>query len=176
MENLFKRYYRPLVVFANTYVHCLEEAEDLVQEQLVKLWSRGEFERVPEGALSTFLFTVVKNACINFLEKKRLPLRCLDLPHYQIACKEAETLDAGVVELLAAALERLPERTRRVVESVVLEERSYKEAAAALSVSVNTVKTLLRLGMKELRETLKDHPALFLLFLHPARLHDLQVQ
>ena len=37
----------------------------------------------------------------------------------------------------------------------MLEEMSYKEVAERLGVSVNTGKTLLRLGMKELRERMK---------------------
>ncbi|MDR1414807.1 MAG: sigma-70 family RNA polymerase sigma factor [Odoribacteraceae bacterium] len=164
---LFRRYYRPLVVFANTFVHRLEEAEDIVQEQFVKLWNGGNLGRVAEGALATYLFTVVKNACINFLEKRSLPLGTLDLPHYQIACREAETMDDEAAGVVARALEALPEKTRRVVERVVLMERSYKEAAGELRVSVNTIKTLLRLGLKELRVALKDHPALLLLFFHP---------
>lgn len=170
LEALFKRYYRPLVVFANTYVHCMEEAEDIVQEQFVKLWGNGNLERVPEGALSTYFFTVVKNACINFLEKKKLPFGSLDFSHYQIAYKEAEKLDDETVNAITAALEALPEKTRQVVECVILNERSYKEAATELSVSINTIKTLLRLGLKTLRETLQDQRALLLffhLFIHP---------
>ena len=38
MDALFERYYRPLVVFAESYLHDLQSAEDLVQEQMVKLF------------------------------------------------------------------------------------------------------------------------------------------
>jgi RNA polymerase sigma-70 factor (ECF subfamily) len=170
LDALFERYYRPLVVFANNYVHHLDEAEDIVQEQFIKLWSGGQFARVVPGAVSTYLFTVVKNACINFLEKRKLPLTGLDLPHYRIAAREAETLDEEAVNVINAALGALPEKTRCVVERVVIAERSYKEAADELGVSVNTVKTLLRLGLNELRDTLKKNPVLLLffhLFIHP---------
>ena len=71
MDALFERYYRPLVVFAESYLHDLQSAEDLVQEQMVKLWSKQTFAGIVPEALGTFLFTVVKNACINWLEKKR---------------------------------------------------------------------------------------------------------
>ena len=42
-----------------------------------------------------------------------------------------------------------------MVECVVLQEKQYKKAAEELGVSVNTIKTLLRQGIKELRERLK---------------------
>ena len=83
MDALFERYYRPLVVFAESYLHDLQSAEDLVQEQMVKLWSKQTFAGIVPEALGTFLFTVVKNACINWLEKKRLPVKSLDLLHYR---------------------------------------------------------------------------------------------
>ncbi|MDR2130275.1 MAG: sigma-70 family RNA polymerase sigma factor [Odoribacteraceae bacterium] len=169
MEFLFRRYYRPLVVFANNYVHRLDEAEDIVQEQFMKLWSGGRLERVAAGAESTFLFIVIKNACINFLEKKKVPLTGLDLPHYRIAEREAETLDEETAAAILDALHGLPERMQQVVERVVILEESYREAAEELGISVNTVKTLLRLGLRALREQLKDHAALFLLHLLACR-------
>ena len=151
MDALFERYYRPLVVFAESYLHDLQSAEDLVQEQMVKLWSKQTF-------------TVVKNACINWLEKKRLPVKSLDLLHYQIALEEAERLDDSAVELIRGALEKLPDKTRLVVTVVMLQEKMYKEAAEELGVSVNTVKTLLKQGMRELRELLKDKQELIFYF------------
>lgn len=158
MNRLFDRYYRPLVVFADAYLRDLQGAEDLVQEQMVKLWTKRAFSQVLEGALSSFLFTVVKHACINWLEKKRIPVHTLDLPHYRIAEEEAQVLDEQVVEAIRRALEKLPQRTRQVVECVILEERMYKEAAEVLGVSVNTIKTLLRQGIRELKKILKEYP------------------
>lgn len=163
MEALFERYYKPLVVFAEAYTHDLSTAEDLVQDQMVKLWMKHAFEHVVAKALSTFLFAVVKNACINWTEKKKLPVTSLDLPHFQIALDEAEQMDESVIQLITAAMHSLPEKTRRVMECVVLHEKMYKEAAEELGVSVNTVKTLLRQGMKELRERFRDKQELLLL-------------
>ncbi|MDR0765673.1 MAG: sigma-70 family RNA polymerase sigma factor [Odoribacteraceae bacterium] len=154
VERLFKRYYRPLVLFANGYLHSLAEAEDLVSEQFTRLWDGGRLAGVTTAAESTYLFTVTRNACINFLEKKKLPVTAIDLPHHRIAAREADALDDDEAAVIRAALANLPERTRQVVESVVILDNSYKEAADSLGISVNTVKTLLRLGMKELREGL----------------------
>ncbi|MEG0795423.1 MAG: sigma-70 family RNA polymerase sigma factor [Odoribacter sp.] len=165
MEALFERYYKPLVVFADSYLHNLSGAEDLVQEQIVKLWSKQAFDKIVPEAFSSFLFTVVKNACINWMEKKKISLGSIDMPHFQIALEETEKLDDSVVELIADALAKLPEKTRQVVECVMLKDQMYKEAAEELGVSVNTVKTLLKQGIKELREMLKDKQD-FIFFLY----------
>ena len=54
MDALFERYYRPLVVFAESYLHDLQSTEDLVQEQMVKLWSKQTFAGIVPEALGTF--------------------------------------------------------------------------------------------------------------------------
>ena len=170
MDGLYDRYYKPLVVFAYAYLNDCAETEDLVQEQLVKLWSRRAFDLVTAGASGYFLFTVVKNACINRLEKKQLPLTSLDLPHFKIAQEEAERMDDTAARIVAEALQKIPEKTRRVVECVMLEDKMYKEAAGELGVSVNTIKTLLKQGMKILKEELKDKQDYLLLLYMCAKL------
>ncbi len=167
IEALFIRYYKPLVVFAGSYLHNLAEAEDLVQEQIVKLWTKQAFAPVRAEAFSTFLFTVIKNACLNWLEKRKLSLTSLEFPHFQIAQEEANQMEDEKVKLIAATLEQLPFKTRMVVDLILLQDKTYKQAAEELNVSVNTVKTLLKQGIKGLRRQLKDqHDRLILLYIY----------
>lgn len=104
MNALFDRYYKPLVVFADDLLHDLPEAEDTVLEQFVKLWEKELYEHIHPNALSTFLFTIVKNACMNQITKKGLPTEQLDLPHYAIAQEESYLLDETVIETVLAAV------------------------------------------------------------------------
>ncbi|WP_240388169.1 RNA polymerase sigma factor [Butyricimonas synergistica] len=165
MNVLFERYYKPLVLFADGMLHDLSAAEDVVQEQLVKLWEEALYERIHERALSTFLFTMVKNSCTNQLLRRGIKTELLALPHYQIAQEEAQELDPEVVHMVRKALDSLPEKTRGVVECVMLRGRMYKEAAEELGVSLNTVKTLLKIGLKELRVLLKEQRGMIFLFI-----------
>ena len=165
MNALFDRYYKPLVVFADDLLHDLPEAEDTVLEQFVKLWEKELYEHIHPNALSTFLFTIVKNACMNQITKKGLPTEQLDLPHYAIAQEESYLLDETVIETVLAAVRKLPEKTQQVVQSVMCQGHSYQETADELKVSINTVKTLLKAGMRELRSELEEYKKMFLLFM-----------
>lgn len=165
MNALFDRYYKPLVVFADDLLHDLPEAEDTVLEQFVKLWEKELYEHIHPNALSTFLFTIVKNACMNQITKKGLPTEQLDLPHYAIAQEESYLLDETVIETILAAVRKLPEKTQQVVQSVMCQGLSYQETADELEVSINTVKTLLKAGMRELRSELEEYKKMFLLFM-----------
>lgn len=165
MNALFDRYYKPLVVFADDLLHDLPEAEDTVLEQFVKLWEKELYEHIHPNALSTFLFTIVKNACMNQITKKGLPTEQLDLPHYAIAQEESYLLDETVIETVLEAVRKLPEKTQQVIQSVMCQGHSYQETADELEVSINTVKTLLKAGMRELRSELEEYKKMFLLFM-----------
>ena len=165
MNALFDRYYKPLVVFADDLLHDLPEAEDTVLEQFVKLWEKELYEHIHPNALSTFLFTIVKNACMNQIAKKGLPTEQLDLPHYAIAQEESYLLDETIIETILAAVRKLPEKTQQVVQSVMCQGLSYQETADELEVSINTVKTLLKAGMRELRSELEEYKKMFLFFM-----------
>lgn len=76
-----------------------------------------------------------------------------------------EADDNGHEELVQQIMERidhLPERCSEVMRLCFVECKSYKEIAALLGVSVNTVKTHVTNGLKILRE---EFPASILLFL-----------
>ena len=48
-----------------------DSAEDLVQEAFIKLWEQsGDFDN--EYAARSFLYTTVKNRCLNHLEHKKV--------------------------------------------------------------------------------------------------------
>ena len=173
MTALFDRYYRPLVLFADQLLHDIAWAEDVVQEQFVKFWEGELFVGLSSKALSTYLFTITKNACCNALERRGIKTvdlsegKTVDLSEglHVAAQEEAEELDEKTVQIVRQALGRLPQRMREVVCCVICESYSYAETAVKLGISVNTVKTSLRKGMKELREILGDRNDLILLVL-----------
>ena len=125
MNTLFERYYKPLVLFANTLLHDLPEAEDIVLEQFVKIWEKELYKHIHPHALSTFLFTIVKNACINQIAKQGLSTEQLDLPHYSIAEEESNQLDETAIETVLTAVRKLPEKTQRVVQLVMCRRMYY---------------------------------------------------
>lgn len=112
-----------------------------------------------------FSFTIVKNACINQIAKQGLSTEQLDLPHYSIAEEESNQLDETAIETVLTAVRKLPEKTQRVVQLVMCQGCTYQETANKLEVSINTVKTLLKAGRKELRSELKGYKKIFLLFM-----------
>ena len=150
---LFQRYYKPLVLFSGSMLNDCTFPEDIVQEVFYH-------RQLSPEALSTYLFRCVKNACLNKIRDQR-EFAQAELLRYDAVEEEAMTVSLELIEAIRKAIEELPRKTRMVVMSVVVEGKKYKETAEELGVSVNTVKTLLSGGLKQLRQQFSDALLLF---------------
>lgn len=163
---LFDRYYRPLVVYADEFMNALEVSEDIVQDFFVRLWKDEYLCNLAPQAISSYLFTSIRNACYTCAHRKDLRKNRMELTDVDIAVETAEEIDGELHEQVMRAIRELPPRTRSVVIRILLRDMKYKEAAEELDISVNTVKTLLRKGLNILREKLKNaHYLLFYIFI-----------
>ena len=161
---LFDRYYRPLVLYAGTLISDDTMAEDLVQEFFVRLWEDDYLERIESKALSSYLFSSVRNSCYTDLHKNDVMRARVDFTSIDVAADSAAALSQEIVDRVTAVIARMPEQTGRVLNCVLMQDMKYQETADELHVSLNTVKTLLRNGMRLLREELQSEQELILLF------------
>ncbi len=162
-ELLFRRYYKPLVMFSISLLEDDVASEDIVQDVFYRFIRGKVYTRVVANALGTFLFRSVRNACMNKIRNTR-KFSTLETLFPEVAEEEAITVSPELIEAIHMAIEALPEKTRNVIHAVVIERKRYKEAAEQLEVSVNTVKTLLENGLKQLRRQFPD-PFVFLFIL-----------
>jgi RNA polymerase sigma factor (sigma-70 family) len=127
------------------------DADDVVQELYIRLWEAPRLEFENERALKSYLYRMVRNACINRLGRKDALRYAIDIIADEIREERHVAFDETVGAELLAGIERLPVRTRQIFTSVFFEGKQYREAADQHGVSVNTVKTLLRNGIRHLR-------------------------
>ncbi|MDR0544300.1 MAG: sigma-70 family RNA polymerase sigma factor [Odoribacteraceae bacterium] len=152
LKGLFHMYYKPLLVYAMHFLDSFEEAEDVVQEVFCSFWERSCREPFA-GSSRAYLFSSVRN---NSTRRLKELSRYVAEPVEEVQ----EWPDYGEEragrerEELTRALDRLPEQGRAVFTLVVLEDMKYKEVAARLGISVNTVKTHLARSLKQLRGSL----------------------
>ena len=147
---LFQRYYKPLVLFSGSMLDDCTFPEDIVQEVFYHFIKNNVYRQLSPEVLSTYLFRCVKNACLNKIRDQR-EFAQAELLRYDAVEEEAMTVSQELIEAIRKAIEELPQKTRMVVMAVVVEGKKYKETAEELGVSVNTVKTLLSGGLKQLR-------------------------
>ena len=162
---LFDRYYRPMVLFAGTLIRDDVMAEDVVQEIFVRLWKEDYLTKVGEKALSSYLFSAVRNSCYTHANKRDILKSTVDYSGVEIASELIPSVNQQVVDRVMVVINRLPEQTRNVVERVLMHDMEYRHVAEELNISVNTVKTLLRNGMRVLRESFRENDLLLFLMM-----------
>ena len=142
LRLLFERYYQPLCRFASSIVKNSETAEEAVSDVFAELWlKRTDIEL--RSKLKPYLYTAVKNRSLNTLRSSGFIAESFDDPDGDQAVSEFDAdgpLRYKELELtIAALIERMPERRRRIFCMTRIDGLSYQETADILSISINTV-------------------------------------
>ena len=139
------------------------DQEDMCQEVFVKVYqnlSRFRFD----AKLSTWIARIAYNNCLNFLEKKRLPLyddlSRDDNPYEPAAPEESSRPDrqyenANSGELVRAEIMCLPPAYRTIITLFHLEQMSYNEIADIMDMPEGTVKSHLFRARQILKKRLE---------------------
>ncbi|GLH79381.1 RNA polymerase sigma factor [Bradyrhizobium sp. SSBR45G] len=134
------------------------DAEDVVQDTMLKVWThRGRWQH-GRAKFSTWLYRVVSNRCIDLRRKPRtenvdvVPEVADGKPDAVSVIERAEMND-----LLEAAMQRLPEQQRVAVILSYHENMSNGEIAEVMDTTVAAVESLLKRGRQQLREMLRRH-------------------
>lgn len=112
VRMLFDRYYRPLVLYAGSLIDDDTMAEDLVQEFFVRLWEDDYLKHIEEKALSSYLFSSVRNSCYTYTHKKDVLRRRVDYTAIDVAADTATVLNQEIVDRVTTVIARMPEQTR----------------------------------------------------------------
>lgn len=144
-----------LAIIADRHTHMLygiawrmlgdpSEAEDVVQEAIVKVWVGAKGWSPVGGGLGGWLRRIATNLCLDrkrkskFVADGEVPDRADDSPAADVMIDEQRRAAS-----VAAAMQELPDRQRAAIVLTYYEGVSNAEAAAALGVGVKALESLL---------------------------------
>jgi RNA polymerase sigma-70 factor (family 1) len=161
--EIYTRYWKRLFTLAANKIHDLEEAEEIVQDIFISLWSRRKLLNVT-ASLHAYLATAVKYRVITTLNHRYHQHKYADslrqeglLDHSTEQWIEFEELRTRLNKLVST----LPEKCRLVYTLSKDEGHSQKKIAADLKISEKTVEAHLARAMKSLRAGLTHFLMLF---------------
>lgn len=156
-DRIYKLYAGRLLSYCVQYTKCREDAEEIVQDVFVALWKGRETIR-QEESLCSLLFIMSKHRVINAYRAT------LNSPVYEDYVDYQNELSAGedchrmeyeqYVRIVKSAIRQLPPTQQRVITLSRFSQLSNKEIAERLSLSEQTVKNQLSVGLKTLRTLL----------------------
>lgn len=169
-DTLYNVYADSLYGFALLHTKSVVQAEDIVQETFLKLWSMRASLSV-EGSFKSMLFTIAKNHVIDIFRQQ---INRPNFEDYISFCEDENLLDNTSVEKiyyddflekLAIAKQKLTPAQRNIFELSREEGMSNAEIAAASNLSEQTVKNHLSAALKILRTELRKYNFIFALFI-----------
>ena len=156
-RKLFDLYYPALCLYALAIVHDNFLAEDLVQEVFITLWEKSDdFDNM--HAIRTFLYTSVKNKCLNILEHEKVIRKHKEYVQHELmndTLLNNQIIEEETHRLIYTAINELPSECRNIL-LLGISGLKNKEIAEELQLSVNTVKTQKKIAYRYLKIKLKD--------------------
>ena len=171
-EEVALPHLNPLFNLALSLTRNRKDAEDLVQETFLRAF-RFFNSYQPGTQIKAWLFRILRNAFINRYRAAKVRPEGVSfekvesvyelmieedfLHRNQPPSPERVLVDSVLDDEIQQAMQRLPEEYRSVVLMALVEEMSYKDIAAALSIPLGTVMSRLHRGRKMLQLFLLEY-------------------
>lgn len=135
------------------------EAEDVVQDAMLKLWKIAPDWRQGEAQVSTWTYRVVANLCTDRLRRRKtraqVDIDAVAEPETDMLSAVEQMTEAARADALQSALAALPDRQRQAVILRHLEGLSNPEIAQILDIGVEAVESLTARGKRALKDALQ---------------------
>ncbi len=164
-DLIVHRYKDALFNFTYRYLGSSQEAEDVVQETFLRIFrNRHAYRQIAK--FSTWIYTIASNLAKTELRKRKRRRQVytsdmgFDDREFEIEDIHADTervVDSALTEkLIQDAINRLPEKFKKVIVLVDVQELSYEEVSKIMRIPLGTIKSRVNRARLKLQEMLKD--------------------
>lgn len=154
-RQVFDHFFNALAAFGYKYVNDVEVAEDMAQEAFISFWeSRESFEHI--AAVKSFLYTSVRNKCLNFLKHENVKKKHEPGLKYLLESDQYfanHVIEEEVFNELFVQIRDLPKALQEIM-LLALNGLKNAEIAEELGISINTVKTQKKIGYAKIKDKL----------------------
>jgi RNA polymerase sigma-70 factor (ECF subfamily) len=169
VAELYDRHSRLVFSLIRRILRSESDAEDVLQETFVRVWSRADTYDAALGSPATWLARIARNRAVDRLRTRRTRAAVdgavPDTPEsgeIRMAVADVSTRpdvhaqDAAMANALRGGVARLPEAQRVLIEAAYFEGYTHQELAARFGLPLGTVKTRIRTGLTVLRGQLEQ--------------------
>ena len=157
--------YRDRINFVYPFLGDFEQAEDVVQETMLKLYEKKHYYR-EIAKFSTWIYTIARNLANTELRKKKrrkttyISRMAKDDRQYDIPAVQADLnqnlQNEFIRDRIHAAIKELPEHFKTVIILRDIQELSYDDISNIVGVPLGTVKSRINRARLQLQAELQD--------------------
>lgn len=159
IQNIWNDYGKQLRSFLASKVSTPEDAEDLLQEILIKTHQNLSTLKEPEK-FKSWLYQIARNKIIDYYRSRNISTTGLDIPELNNLSDEKENIEnhsySELSKCLTPFLKNLPDKYREAIEQTELKGASQRDYADRLGISHSTVKSRVQRGRAMLKELYKQ--------------------
>lgn len=163
LVTLHQRYRSLLLHAALQIVHDEADAEEIVQDVFVQLWTRPEVYCADKGKPVSWLLTLSRRRAIDCVRRRaalrrateRLEIRERAAENEAFGAAGRELCDGDLRSYLVGIMAQLPPAQQCVVEQGFFRQKSQRQIAAELQLPLGTIKTRMELGLRKLARILE---------------------
>lgn len=157
-EAVINQHGAALVLYARQWTSSHADAEEVVQDGILKLWRSGKMDNLPEDLIAPWMYKTVKRTALDRWRSARR--------RQQRETLAGETLYEPIVGLngnlereerrqaIETALNALPPEQREVLVMKIWSELTFKQIGEALGISLNTAASRYRYALAALKRAL----------------------
>lgn len=157
-QLLVRRHAQGLQSFAQRLLRQPDDADDVAQETLLRIWQHAQQWQLERVRFSSWLYRIAHNLCMDRLRRaKRQRTDVMDndtldqAASGELAGPEQQFSNAALGKRLHLAIAALPERQRSALMMCFHQGFTNQQAAAVLSISIDALESLLARGRRTLR-------------------------
>lgn len=143
-----------------------EDAADITQEVLLKLWHN--MDKISSASMKCWLLKVTRNLCIDYSRRKKelafsLITNQSDDGEFELSCvddgmnPEQDVINMDLKDQILNAIQKLPPKIKNVIIMREINDLKYEDIASSMDIPINSVKAYLHRGRKLLFNYLKPY-------------------
>lgn len=165
-ETLIKDYKKIAYNIALGILRNKEDAEDISQESLIKVFKNIEKFNM-NSSFKTWMYRIVVNTCLDFKRKRKENTISVDQPlhsgydEFYMELEDEKSSPEKIVDrkltstMVTEAIEKLEDDFKTVILLRDINEFSYSEISKILTCNIGTVKSRISRGRQKLKEILE---------------------
>ena len=149
---LYEHYGDTLYGVAYKVVRDEELAQDVLQESFVKIWRKSDSYDATKAKLFTWLFRITRNTAIDKLRSvntksdKEIQIDVSDVYNLGVESIKPDFLD------VKENLEKIETKYQIVLDALFFQGMTQQEASDELDIPLGTIKSRLKIGLRELKK------------------------